>query len=89
MDKSTASKIGYLILALLLLYFMVIRPSIARGVCYREAFRQDLHEFFSNPIESRRNKADQDRSVAKLYKECKVYNVGKFWESWLFSDMRF
>jgi len=72
----------------LLLFFTVIRPSIARKVCYTEAFRRDLHDYFANPEKSRQNRKDQEDNINKLYKECKTYNAGKIWEQILLNDLK-
>jgi len=74
---------------LFFLFFTVIKPSIARGVCYTEALRRDLGDFFANPAQSKQNRKNMEANVDRLYKECKAYNVGKVWEQFLFKDMRF
>lgn len=77
-----------IIVVFLILFFTVIRPSVARGVCYQEALRRDLFEFFANPEKSRQNNRDKQDNVNKLYEECKVYNVGKIWEKYFLDDMK-
>jgi len=81
-------QIFLIITVLLLLFFTVIRPSIARNVCYTEALRRDLGDFFANPVKSRQNRKDMETNVDRLYKECKTYNAGKIWDQFLFNDMK-
>lgn len=72
----------------MLLFFTVIKPSIARGVCHTEALRRDLHDFFTDPQESKRNRENMLANVDKLYQECKVYNAGKIYEDYILRDMQ-
>ena len=84
-------QIIYIIIGLLVLYFIIIRPSVARYVCYNEAVRRDLHEFLVLPEEQkepRRNRGDMESNVDRLYRECKAYNAGKVWEQFIFNNMQ-
>lgn len=81
-------QIFLIITVLLFLFFTVIRPSIARNVCYIEAMRRDLGEFFTSPEKSKQNRKNMEDNMNRLYTECKVYNVGKVWEQYLFKDLK-
>lgn len=80
------TQIIYIIVGLLVLYFTIIKPSIARGVCYNEAKRIEIFEPAPNRV-GLGNKAFQD-DIDKRYRECKVYNAGKVWHQFIFEDLK-
>lgn len=82
------NKIILIFVSFIILFFTVIKPSIIRGVCYNEAKRRDLFDYFASPDSTRQNKNDQKDNVNKLYIECKTYNAGKVWEQIFFNDLR-
>lgn len=80
-----------IIIAFLLLFFTVIKPSIARKVCYMEAFRRDYRT--QEPFRSGNYPDSVKLGIAKQnrdesYETCKVYNAAKVWERYIFKDMK-
>lgn len=85
------TQIIFIIVGLFVLYFVIIKPSIARGVCYNEAFRRDYRT--QEPYRSG-NYADEvklgiaGQNRDESYQTCKVYSAGKVWEQFIFKDLR-
>lgn len=84
-------QIFIIMLALLVLYFTIIRPSIARKVCYLEAFRRDYRTQepfrsgnYPDSVKLGIAGANRDRS----YKTCKLYSASAVWENLIFKDMQ-
>lgn len=80
------TQIAYIIVGLLVLYFTIIKPSIARSVCYNEAKRLEVFEPAPNRVGLGWEALQED--VDKRYRECKVYNAGKVWEQFIFKDLK-
>lgn len=87
----STKQIFFIVLGLLILYFTIIRPSIARKVCYVEAFRNGY--FTQEPFRSGDYPDSVKLSIAagnrdENYKACKVYNAGKVYEQLIFKNLR-
>lgn len=85
------TKLVLIAIGLLLLFFTVIRPAIARGVCYSEAFRRDYrtqepYRSGDYPDKVKLDIASGNREES--YKTCKAFSAGKIWENWIFTDLK-
>lgn len=85
------TQIIFIIVGLLVLYFAIVKPSIARGVCDMEAFR--LAYYTPEPIRSGDYPDNvklqlAEKSKNEHYRACKAYNAGKVWEQFIFKEMK-